>query len=70
MNKYFPDGRDANSYVNVAWVFGQHDKSFKGWLVLGKVRYMSAGGLERKAKSEEYVEKVERLIEEGRAEAR
>jgi hypothetical protein len=31
---------------------------------------MSAGGLKRKAKPEEYVEKVERLIEEGRAEAR
>jgi deoxyribodipyrimidine photo-lyase len=29
---------------------------------------MSAGGLERKAKPKEYVEKVERLIEEGRAE--
>jgi hypothetical protein len=30
---------------------------------------MSAGGLKRKAKPEEYVEKVERLIAEGRAEA-
>ena len=70
MNKYFLDGRDATSYVNVACVFGQYDKSFKGWSVLGKVRYMSAGGLERKAKPEEYVEKVEHLIEEGRAEAR
>ena len=30
---------------------------------------MSAGGLERKAKPKEYVEKVERLVEEGRAEA-
>ncbi|CAA9450529.1 MAG: hypothetical protein AVDCRST_MAG78-3257 [uncultured Rubrobacteraceae bacterium] len=33
---------------------------------------MSAGGLKRKAKPEEYVEKVEKvekLIEEGRAEA-
>ena len=70
MNKYFLDGRDANSYANVAWVFGQHYKGFKERPVLGKVRYMSAGGLERKAKPEEYVEKVERLIEEGRAEAR
>jgi deoxyribodipyrimidine photo-lyase len=69
MNKYFLDRRDANSYVNVAWVFGQHAKSFKGWPVLAST-HMSAGGLERKAKPEEYVEKVERLIEEGRAEAR
>src|SRR5215218_6647781 len=25
-NKYFVDGRDPNSYANVAWVFGQHDQ--------------------------------------------
>jgi hypothetical protein len=29
---------------------------------------MSSGGLERKAKPEQYVQKVERLIEEDRAE--
>jgi deoxyribodipyrimidine photo-lyase len=68
-NKYFVDGRDPNSYANVAWVFGQHDRGWPERAVFGKVRYMSAGGLEHKAKPEEYVEKVERLIEEGRAEA-
>jgi deoxyribodipyrimidine photo-lyase len=68
-NKYFVDGRDPNSYANVAWVFGQHDRGWQERAVFGKVRYMSVGGLERKAKPEEYVEKVERLIEEGRAEA-
>jgi deoxyribodipyrimidine photo-lyase len=68
-NKYFVDGRDPNSYANVAWVFGQHDRGWKERDVFGKVRYMSAGGLERKAKPKQYVEKVERLIEEGRAEA-
>ena len=67
-NKYFVDGRDPNSYANVAWVFGQHDRGWQERAVFGKVRYMSAGGLERKAKPKEYVEKVERLIEEGRAE--
>jgi deoxyribodipyrimidine photo-lyase len=68
-NKYFLDGRDPNSYANVAWVFGQHDRGWQERPVFGKVRYMSARGLERKAKPEAYVEKVERLIQEGRAEA-
>jgi deoxyribodipyrimidine photo-lyase len=68
-NKYFLDGRDPNSYANVAWVFGQHDRGWQERLVFGMVRYMSARGLERKARPEEYVEKVERLIQEGRAEA-
>jgi deoxyribodipyrimidine photo-lyase len=62
-NKYFLDGRDPNSFANVAWVFGQHDR---GWIereVYGKVRYMSSGGLERKTKPDQYVEKVEERIE-------
>jgi deoxyribodipyrimidine photo-lyase len=25
-NKRFVDGRAPNSYANVAWVFGQHDR--------------------------------------------
>ncbi|MBA4115742.1 MAG: deoxyribodipyrimidine photo-lyase [Rubrobacter sp.] len=68
-NKYFLDGRDPNSYMNVSWVFGQHDRGWKEREVYGKVRYMSAGGLERKAKPKEYVEKVERLAQENPAEA-
>ena len=63
-NKYFLDGRDANSYANVAWVFGQHDRAWTERAVFGKVRYMSAGGLERKADPEAYVEKVAGLIKE------
>ena len=61
-NKYFLDGRDANSYANVAWVFGQHDRGWTERDVFGKVRYMSAGGLERKADPEAYVEKVKGLV--------
>jgi deoxyribodipyrimidine photo-lyase len=68
-NKYFVDGRDANSYANIAWVYGNHDRGWTERPVYGKVRYMSAGGLERKAKPDEYVEKVGKLVEEGRAEA-
>ena len=68
-NKYFVDGRDPNSYANVAWVFGQHDRGWQERDVFGKVRYMSAGGLERKTQPKEYVEKVEKLIKEARAEA-
>ncbi len=65
-NKYFLDGRDANSYANVAWVFGQHDRGWKERAVFGKVRYMSAGGLKRKADPDAYVEKVAGFIEEAR----
>jgi deoxyribodipyrimidine photo-lyase len=62
-NKYFLDGRDPNSFANVAWVFGQHDRGWTEREVYGKVRYMSSGGLERKTKPDQYVEKVEKRIE-------
>jgi deoxyribodipyrimidine photo-lyase len=61
-NKYFLDGRDPNSFANVAWVFGQHDRGWTEREIFGKVRYMSAVGLERKTKPEQYVEKVEKRI--------
>jgi deoxyribodipyrimidine photo-lyase len=60
-NRYFLDGRDPNSYANVLWLFGLHDRGWKERPVYGKVRYMSQGGLERKADPEAYVEKVDRL---------
>ena len=63
-NKYFLDGRDANSFANVAWVFGQHDRGWGERAVFGKVRYMNAAGLERKADPRAYVAKVDRLVEQ------
>jgi len=62
-NKYFLDGRDANSYANVGWIFGLHDRAFAERPIFGKVRYMSADGLKRKCDIEGYVEKVDRLVD-------
>jgi len=64
-NRFFLDGRDPNSYANVAWIFGLHDQGWKERPVYGKVRYMSRGGLERKADPEAYVEKVDRLARQA-----
>ena len=60
-NKYELDGRDPNGYAGVAWCFGKHDRAWKERAVLGKVRYMSASGLERKFDIDRYVEQVENL---------
>ena len=57
-NKYFVDGRDSNSYVGVAWLFGLHDRAWQERPVFGKVRYMAASGLERKCDIGAYVRKV------------
>ena len=41
-NKFFLDGRDANSYANVGWVFGLHDRPWPERPIFGKVRSMTA----------------------------
>jgi deoxyribodipyrimidine photo-lyase len=61
-NKYFIDGRDPNSFAGVAWIFGLHDRAWPDREIFGKVRLMTAGGLERKADPLEYVEKVKRMV--------
>jgi deoxyribodipyrimidine photo-lyase len=63
-NKYFIDGRDANSFANVAWCFGLHDRPWQERPIFGKVRYMSISGLKRKADPDAYVAKVDRLVKQ------
>lgn len=63
-DKYFLDGRDANSYANIGWLFGTHDRGWTERPVLGKVRWMSAGGLERKSDPKAYVAKVDKLVDQ------
>ena len=58
-NKYFLDGRDPNSYANVAWLFGLHDRAWPEREVLGKIRTMTAGGLERKYAMQAYIDRIE-----------
>ena len=62
-NKYFLDGRDPNSYANVAWCFGLHDRAWTERPVFGKIRYMNANGLNRKCDMAAYSEFVDALVE-------
>jgi deoxyribodipyrimidine photo-lyase len=65
-NKYFLDGRDANSYTGVAWIFGVHDRAWSERPIFGKIRYMAATGLERKCDIAAYVKKVDALQKASR----
>ena len=60
-NKYFLDGRDPNSYTGVAWVYGVHDRAWSERPIFGKIRYMTASGLERKCDIQGYVKKIDDL---------
>ncbi len=61
-NQYFLDGRDANSFTGVGWIFGLHDRPWQERSIFGKVRYMAASGLERKADMAGYIAKVQTLV--------
>jgi len=60
-NRYELDGRDPNGYAGVSWCLGKHDRAWAEREVYGKVRYMSASGLERKFDIEAYVRKIDEL---------
>jgi deoxyribodipyrimidine photo-lyase len=60
-NTFFLDGRDANSYANVGWIFGLHDRPWPERPIFGKVRSMTAAGLKRKTDIDAYVRKMSAL---------
>lgn len=67
--KYALDGRNANTYSNILWCFGKHDRPWAERSVFGKVRYMSRAGMEAKTDVAGYVERVNRwCVEAGRPE--
>ena len=47
-NEHFLDGRSPNSFANVAWIFGLHDRAWQETDVAGKTRPMTRSGLESK----------------------
>jgi deoxyribodipyrimidine photo-lyase len=63
-NKFFLCGRDPNSYANIGWLFGLHDRPWPERQVFGTVRSMTASGLRRKVDVEAYATLVERLAAE------
>jgi len=60
-NRHLLDGRNANSYTNIGWVYGLHDRPFAERPVFGQVRSMTAGGLDRKFDMRAYLEWVDAL---------
>ena len=61
-NRYFLDGRDANSYAGVAWCFGKHDRPWKERPIFGKTRYMADSGLRRKFDMDGYLRRINALL--------
>ncbi len=52
---YAMDGRDPNTYTNILWCFGLHDRPWAERKIFGMVRYMSLDGMKRKTDVDSYI---------------
>ncbi len=52
------DGRDPNTYANILWLFGLHDRPWQARPIFGKIRYMSLDGMRRKTDVDAYIREV------------
>jgi deoxyribodipyrimidine photo-lyase len=55
------DGRDPNTYTNILWCFGLHDRPWPERAVFGKVRTMTSDGMKRKTNVDAYIREIEYL---------
>ncbi len=59
------DGRDPNTYTNILWCFGLHDRPWQERPVFGTVRYMSLEGMKRKTAVDAYLREIAWLEQTG-----
>ena len=58
---YALDGRDPNTYTNILWCFGLHDRPWGERPVFGQLRYMSLDGMRRKTDTAAYMDEIKEL---------
>jgi deoxyribodipyrimidine photo-lyase len=58
-DRYAIDGRDPNTYANILWCFGLHDRPWGERPVFGTVRFMSFEGMKRKTDIAAYIAEQE-----------
>ena len=61
-DRYALDGRDPNSYTNILWCFGLHDRPWAERPIFGQIRYMSYDGMRRKTDVDAYIRGIECLV--------
>jgi deoxyribodipyrimidine photo-lyase len=54
-DRYALDGRDPNTYTNILWCFGLHDRPWPERPVFGTIRSMTLAGMRRKTDVDAYI---------------
>ena len=65
-DRYALDGRDPNTYANILWCLGLHDRPFFERPIFGQIRYMSRDGMRRKTNVDAYLREIDDLARTGR----
>jgi deoxyribodipyrimidine photo-lyase len=65
-DRYALDGRDPNTYTNILWCFGLHDRPWFERPIFGKLRYMSFEGMKRKTNIDAYIEEIAEIERTGK----
>jgi len=65
-DRYALDGQDPNTYGNILWCFGLHDRPWNERPVFGTVRWMSRGGMDRKTDVKAYIAEIAYLKRTGK----
>jgi hypothetical protein len=60
-DRYALDGRDPNTYANILWCFGLHDRPFGERPIFGQVRYMGLAGMRRKTDVHAYIREIDTM---------
>ncbi len=60
-DRYALDGRDPNTYTNILWCFGLHDRPWQERAIFGMIRYMGLEGMKRKTGVNAYVHEISQL---------
>jgi deoxyribodipyrimidine photo-lyase len=61
-DRYALDGDDPNTYTNILWCFGLHDRPWPEKPVFGTIRSMVRSGMERKTDVKAYIREIQ-LVE-------
>ncbi len=60
-DRYALDGRDPNTFANILWCFGLHDRPWPERPIYGKIRSMTRQGMNRKSDPAAYIREIQYL---------
>jgi deoxyribodipyrimidine photo-lyase len=65
-DRYALDGDDPNTYANILWCFGLHDRPWPERPIFGTIRSMVRSGMERKTDTGAYIREIQYVERTGK----